>query len=66
LGIPPDYCSPELIFDGSVGVGTDIWALACTIYELRSMGRLFETFNGDDDGVILQMVKLLGKLPEPW
>jgi serine/threonine-protein kinase SRPK3 len=66
LGIPLGYCSPELIFDGSVGVGTDIWALACTIYELRSMGRLVETFDGDDDEVILQMVKLLGKLPEPW
>jgi hypothetical protein len=30
------------------------------------MSRLFETFSGDDDEVMLQMVKLLGKLPESW
>ncbi|RDL32476.1 uncharacterized protein BP5553_08932 [Venustampulla echinocandica] len=66
LGIPPGCCSPELIFDSLVGIASDIWALACTIYELRSMSRLCETWDGDDDEVILQIVRLLGKLPEPW
>jgi serine/threonine-protein kinase SRPK3 len=66
LGIPPGYCLPELIFDSSIDIGCDIWALACTIYELRSMSRLFKTWSGDDDEVMLQMVRLLGKLPEPW
>jgi len=30
------------------------------------MSGLFETWSGDDDEVILQMVRLIGKLPEPW
>ncbi len=66
LGIPPAYCPPELIFDSLTGVACDIWALACTIFELRSMSQLFESFFGDDDDVIRQMVIYLGKLPEPW
>jgi len=66
LGIPSPYCSPELIFDSSVGIGCDIWALACTIYEIRSMRTLFECYNGSDDEVILKIVKLLGRLPKPW
>ena len=43
LGTPLAYCSPELIFDSSVGIAADIWALACTIYELRSMASLYES-----------------------
>lgn len=65
LGIPLGYRSPELIFEEQCSVASDIWALACTIYELRSMRRLFENWDDEDDQVILQMVRLMGKLPEP-
>ncbi len=66
LGTPEAYRSPELIFDNSVGIGCDIWAFACTLYEIRSRRSLFETYDGTDDDVLSYMVRLLGKLPEPW
>ena len=66
LGITASFRSPELLFDNTTGVGCDLWALACTIYEVRTRSPLFESFMDDDDEVIMQMVPLLGKLPEPW
>lgn len=66
LGITASFRSPELLFDNTIGVGCDLWALACTIYEIRTRSPLFENFMDDDDEVIMQMVPLLGKLPEPW
>ncbi|KAH8587070.1 kinase-like domain-containing protein [Bisporella sp. PMI_857] len=66
LGIAASFRSPELLFDNTIGVGCDLWALACTIYEVRTRSPLFENFMDDDDEVIAQMVPLLGKAPEPW
>ena len=66
LGITASFRSPELLFDNAIGVGCDLWALACTIYEVRTRSPLFENFIDDDDEVIMQMVPLLGKLPKPW
>ncbi|KAH8650804.1 kinase-like domain-containing protein, partial [Tricladium varicosporioides] len=66
LGITASFRSPELLFDNTIGVGCDLWALACTVFEVRTRSPLFENFMDDDDEVIMQMVPLLGKLPEPW
>ncbi|KAG9234996.1 kinase-like domain-containing protein [Amylocarpus encephaloides] len=66
LEITASFRSPELLFDNTIGVGCDLWALACTIYEVRARSPLFENFMDEDDEVIMQMVPLLGKLPEPW
>lgn len=66
LGIPPAFCAPEVTFEKSSGIGCDIWALACTLYEIQTRMSLFECWNGTDDEVICQMVRLLEKLPEPW
>ena len=65
LGITASFRSPELLFYNTIGVGCDFWALACTIYEVRTRSPLFDSFMDDDDEIIMQMV-LLGKLPEPW
>ncbi len=66
LGIPQSYCSPELVFDKTAGVGSDLWALGCTLFEIRTGRKLFDTFDGDVDDHIYMMVLILGKLPEPW
>lgn len=66
LGIAASFRSPELLFDNIVDVGCDLWALACTVYEIRTGSPLFENFMDDDDEIIMQMVPLLGKLPESW
>jgi len=41
--------SPELIVDRTVGVGSDIWSSGCTLLEVRTERRLFDTFDNDVD-----------------
>ncbi|KAL2068500.1 hypothetical protein VTL71DRAFT_14837 [Oculimacula yallundae] len=66
MGIPQVYCSPEYTLDRIVDVGTDIWSLGCTIFEIRIGRKLFDTFDDDQDEYLWKMAMLLGKLPEPW
>ncbi|KIM46980.1 hypothetical protein M413DRAFT_63939 [Hebeloma cylindrosporum] len=62
----PHYQSPEARFEGTIGMPSDIWALACTIFEIRAGFPLFEAFLGGDDEILKEIVATLGKLPEPW
>ena len=62
----PHYLSPEARFEGNIGAPSDIWALGCTIFEIRAGFPIFETFFGGDDEVLMQTVATLGKLPLPW
>ncbi|TVY18369.1 Serine/threonine-protein kinase SRPK, partial [Lachnellula arida] len=66
IGIPQIYCSPEYTVDKVVGVGSDIWALGCTLFEIRTGRKLFDTFDDDQDEYLCKMVMMLGKLPETW
>jgi serine/threonine protein kinase len=66
LRVPGPYRSPELILDKVAGFGTDLWALGCTLFEIRTGRKLFSPFDDDDDSYLDAMVQVLGKLPEPW
>lgn len=66
VGTPWRYRAPEAIFDLKASVYSDVWALACTIFEIRAGERLFEVFFPDRDDALLEIVQLLGKLPERW
>ncbi|CAM1510064.1 Fc.00g003990.m01.CDS01 [Cosmosporella sp. VM-42] len=66
IGIPGPYRSPELILENKIGVGTDLWALGCSLFEIRTGRKLFDAFDDDDDSYLEAMVQVLGKLPEPW
>ncbi|KAI1828346.1 kinase-like domain-containing protein [Xylaria intraflava] len=66
LGIPQIYCAPEYILDKHVGASCDLWALACTIFEIRTGRRLFDTFDDDRDDHLCKIATVLGKFPEPW
>ncbi|TVY33643.1 Serine/threonine-protein kinase [Lachnellula subtilissima] len=65
-GIPGPYRSPELMFDKAVGYSSDIWALGCTLFEIRTGRNLFSPFNDDQEDYLIEMVQMLGPLPEPW
>lgn len=66
LGTPGSYRSPELILDKKAGRGSDIWALGCTLFEIRTGRKLFSPFDDEDDDYLVEITQLLGRLPEPW
>ena len=65
VGTPVSYCSPELLLGKKASKGSDIWALACTVFEIRAGFQLFESFVGSRVEVLEEMVRIIGPLPEP-
>lgn len=66
LGIPQAYCPPEYALEGKVGIASDLWALGCTLFEIRTGRKLFDTFDDDLDEHLCKIAMVLGKFPEPW
>lgn len=64
VGTPVSYCSPELLLEGKASRASDIWALACTIFEIRSGFPLFESFVGSPAEILEEMVQILGTPPK--
>jgi serine/threonine protein kinase len=68
LGTPENYLPPERLIDhekDKVGPSCDIWALGCTLFEIRLQTPLFHMLYGPDE-VLNEMVSFFGKFPEPW
>jgi len=61
------YRSPEVILGAKWGASTDIWSMACMIFELITGDYLFDpqsgTKYGKDDDHIAQIIELLGNFP---
>lgn len=68
LGTPQPYRSPSNWFERKPGKGSDLWALGCTLFNIRSGGvDLVETFMGASaDQCISEIQDFLGPLPERW
>lgn len=66
IGIPLMYRAPETIFESTVSPASEIWSLACLLFEIRAGNPLFTSIIGGRDEIIQQMVQMEGKLPEPW
>jgi len=62
----PEYISPEAYFEGRIGPPADVWALACTIFQIRAGSPLFVAFLGGMNLVLKEIVATLGKMPDPW
>ncbi len=63
-GTPVSYRSPELTLERKASRASDIWALACTIFQSRSGFPLFESFVNSSTEVLGEMVRILGIPPE--
>ncbi|MCJ1260021.1 hypothetical protein MMC24_007861 [Lignoscripta atroalba] len=66
VGTSVSYCSPELVLEGKASSWSDVWALSCTMFEMRSGFPLFESFVGSSSEVLQEMVRILGTPPKPW
>lgn len=67
-GIPFEYAAPEILFGGRPGTGSDIWSLACTLYEIRSDRSFFGSgmLEGEMFDMVAELELPLGPLPEPY
>ena len=66
VGTPVWYRSPELMLENRASKASDIWALACTMFEMRSGFKLFGSFFGSYHQVLEEMTRLLGIPPEAF
>jgi serine/threonine-protein kinase SRPK3 len=65
IGTPKSYCAPEFLFSKERSVNSDIWALGCTIFEIRTGSRLFRYKGRPTRTEMLEtMVKEMGTLPQ--
>ena len=58
--------APEALLGESVGQPADVWAFACTVFELFSNSPLFRGFMPSRDDVLSEIVDTMGPLPEQW
>lgn len=67
IGTPKSYCAPEFLFHSPRSVSSDIWALGCAIFEIRTGSQLFR-YKGPPTRtqILMAMVKILGTLPNKW
>ncbi|KAL4922083.1 kinase-like domain-containing protein [Aspergillus aurantiobrunneus] len=66
LGIPLPYAAVETLFGSKAGPASDIWALACTMFEIRTGERLFGLFDDNKDDYFSLVAEMLGPFPESW
>ncbi|KAM5485433.1 hypothetical protein MaudMau93_005428 [Microsporum audouinii] len=68
----PALCPPESFFTkvdselDSISFASDIWTLACSIWEIMGDSPPFLPWGKARDEILLQHVKIVGKLPEAW
>ncbi|KAH7329916.1 kinase-like domain-containing protein [Rhexocercosporidium sp. MPI-PUGE-AT-0058] len=67
IGTPKNYCAPEFNFNCPRSISSDIWALGCTVFEIRTGSCLFR-YRGSPtrDQMLTAVVKILGNLPDIW
>ncbi|KAK0506878.1 hypothetical protein JMJ35_010578 [Cladonia borealis] len=60
------FRAPETIFTFQKNLQTDIWSLACTIFELIVGYPPFDNYMPNRDDLIREWVSMLGDLPQEW
>ncbi|KAK5723025.1 hypothetical protein LTR17_014075 [Elasticomyces elasticus] len=66
IGIPFMYCAPETIFESKFTPASEIWSLACALFEVRAGYPPFSSLMGGSDEIVMQMVQMKGRLPNRW
>ncbi|KAK4161589.1 kinase-like domain-containing protein [Cladorrhinum sp. PSN259] len=67
LGIPAKYLAPEVAVGRFASPASDIWALGCAIFRIRSGDDLFFDYDTNcPEDALRQIVKVMGELPQEW
>ncbi|KAF2494684.1 kinase-like protein [Lophium mytilinum] len=66
LMTPISLLPPEQFFHEPLGPKSDTWTLACTLIQILDRNPIFETWLGDEDAIIADMIGALGPLPGHW
>jgi serine/threonine-protein kinase SRPK3 len=61
-----NHRAPETMFDHQFTAATDVWSLGCLLFEIRAGFPLFDSWCPSAASVLIIMVKMLGRLPDPW
>ncbi|KAK2612397.1 hypothetical protein QQS21_001661 [Conoideocrella luteorostrata] len=66
LGVPIDFFPPELCFGYLPSTKSDIWHLACILFQIQTKGFLFPTVLRIFEILIGTIVSYLGPIPQHW
>ncbi|KAK4158236.1 kinase-like protein [Chaetomidium leptoderma] len=67
LGTPPEFLAPEVAVGLSASPASDVWALGCSIFRLRSGQGPFSSIEVWSPGeALVIIVRTLGNLPDEW
>ncbi|POR38086.1 Uncharacterized protein TPAR_01723 [Tolypocladium paradoxum] len=66
LGVPIDFFPPELCFGYLPSTKSDVWDLACVLFQIHTGAFLFPTFFQIFEILIGTMVGYLGPIPQHW
>ncbi|EEQ35638.1 putative non-specific serine/threonine protein kinase [Microsporum canis] len=66
LAPPESRFAGSTEFDEPLSFSGDIWTLGCTIWDIFGSAPPFEAFPATLDGVTIEQVEMLGKLPDRW
>ncbi|KAL8938123.1 MAG: hypothetical protein Q9216_004062 [Gyalolechia sp. 2 TL-2023] len=58
--------APEALLGESVGQPADVWAFACTVFELFDNKSLFRGSMPNADDILFEIVDALGRFPDDW
>ncbi|KAK7055923.1 kinase-like protein [Favolaschia claudopus] len=58
--------APEILFDNRAGPEADVWSFGCTIFEIRAGTPLFAWLSDSSSALVKLMVRMFGRLPDPW
>ncbi|KLP16116.1 dis1-suppressing protein kinase dsk1 [Fusarium fujikuroi] len=67
LGTPPGFLAPEVAVGNLASTASDVWALGCSILQIRSGSSPFSIPNVDSPANLLGWVsEYLGRIPASW
>ena len=66
LGTPINFFPPEICFGYSPSTKSDVWGLACVLYQVHANGYMFPCFFRVFEILVSTVARFMGPLPQSW